>query len=102
MMENSAIIKEIIELRKEIKDLRMLDRQEERDSSGGGNGGGSGRQPNFTEQEARKMVEMQRRSIELLRDQVDAAQARVGGHVDLSKPASRDKLPPGRRSLDQM
>lgn len=81
MQENVALIKEINTIRREIKSMRQVQRQKDMYAGGGGGaagpGGGQGWGDQgagvWDEQEARKIMDMQRAQIETMRRMVEDA-----------------------------
>lgn len=96
MQENMALIKEINELRREIKALKQS-------SCGPGTAGklttsslsGSKRVSGSADNDVRRELEMQREVIARLRDELSQKEARLKQFESIStRPSSRDKLPP--------
>jgi len=101
MQENVGLIKEINELRRELKAMKQAQRAKDLEATsnprksamsvkGGATGGGT----------AGGEIEMQRGEIARLRNEVDQKQARIdeleaaAGHVHAQRPMSRERLPP--------
>jgi len=91
MQDNVALIKEINNLRKEIKRMRQVQRHKDLHAvDGNGVGFGGTMDDGFDEKEALRAMERQREQIRRLRAAIDDAKQRMVN----TRPISRERLPP--------
>lgn len=95
MQENVSLIKEINELRREIKTLKQSQRGKELEGSASARGRKRSplkSMPNTIEEAGREM-ELQRLHIEKLQQRIQELERQLG-HVNQERPLSRERLPP--------